>query len=145
MVSTILEDFLNRNERSEKIDLVFDGCSELRACIESYEIRRTEFPPSMRKIAGEVIPGDDHELAGLQAADLLAGEHSAYLKSGTKRAPYMEFEQVGMAIMAFPANPPVNEINALLHYAQAVFQRAKETSAMVEFLKSNGIKLDDFK
>ena len=144
MVSTILIDFLERGVRNEKIDFIFDGCTELRACIDSYEIRREEFPPSMKSICGEAIPGDDKELAGLQAADLLAGEYATYLRTGHKTAPYLALETAMKPIRAFPARPP-QQISGLLAYAQEVYQRRELVTAMLESLKAMGVNLDDLK
>jgi hypothetical protein len=144
MVSTVLNDFLERGERTEKIDFIFDGCTELRTCIDSYEIRREEFPPSMRNICGEAIPGDDKELAGLQAADLLAGEYSTYLRSGHKTAPHLALETAMKPICAFPARPP-QQIGGLLAYAQEVYQREELVTEMLKSLKAMGVNLNDFK
>src|SRR6266487_4807420 len=143
IVTYVLGDHLDRGENSEKVDFVFDGCSELRACIESYEeTRNNKFTPAMRLIAGEIIPGDDKKLAGLQAADILTGEHSAYLKTGTKGDCYMEFAD--LPIMALQASPP-QQITELLQYAQEVYRRKELVSDMLNLLKEKGVKLDDFK
>jgi hypothetical protein len=110
IIQNVLADLLNRG-CTEKIDFVFDKCSELRACIESYESQRdTEFPQSMRDISGIVIPGDDKDLAGLQAADLLAGEHSLYLRTNTKSAAYAEIDNAHIPMLAFSARTPRREI-----------------------------------
>ncbi len=143
IVTCVLGDHLERGEKLEKVDFVFDGCSELRACIESYEeTRDNKFLSPMQAIAGEAIPGDDKELAGLQAADLLAGEHSAYLQTGIKGDCYMEFAD--LPIMEFPATPPL-QIVELLQHAQGVYRRKELVSDMLNLLKQKGVKLDDFK
>lgn len=145
IVQSVLADFLDRRQ-TEKIDFIFDKCGELRACIESYEQQKAEeFSPSIRDIAGEVIPGDDKELAGLQAADLLAGEHSSYLRTNTKSPAYAEIDNAHIPILAFSASPPRREIEKLLEYAQAVYQRHDLVQAMAKFLKEQGVNLDDFK
>ena len=144
LVPKVIIDLLERGERS-KVDFVFDGCSELRACIESYERQRNEWPPSMRAIAGEVIPGDDKILAGLQAADFLAGEHSVYLETGNKEAAYLSLENASSPIVEFPASPSVDTIKAVLQYATEVYQRWDLVSGMLRDLKAMGVKLEDFK
>jgi len=145
IVTCVLGDHLDRGENSEKVDFVFDGCSELRACIESYEeTRDNKFLPLMQTLAGEIIPGDDKKLAGLQSADILAGEHSAYLKTGIKGDCYAEFTNAAMPIIECPSNPPPR-MAELLYYAQEVYQRRELVSDMLDFLKEKGVKLDDFK
>ena len=144
IVTCVLGDYLNRGEQVEKVDFVFDGCSELRACIESYEeTRNNKFPSPMQAIAGEAIPGDDKKLAGLQAADLLAGEHSAYLKTGVKGDCYVEFVSADLPIMEFPARPP-QQIAELVQYAQGVYQRKELISDILKLLKDKGVNLGDF-
>lgn len=145
MVSTVLIDFLERGERSEKIDFIFDDCKELRACIESCELIMAKFPPSMQKIAGKIIPGDDRELVGLQAADLLAGEHSAYLRTGTKDIPYSELINADVPIREFPAGPPQAMIKELIQYAQGVYEREELVSVLLKSLKAKGVTLADLK
>lgn len=83
LVAMVLDDHLKLKDIENKIDFVFDGCSELRACIESYEQERKRWVTPMQQIAGEIIPGNDHNFAGLQAADMLAGELSLYSKTKT--------------------------------------------------------------
>ncbi|MGB8065605.1 MAG: hypothetical protein WCF26_27215 [Candidatus Sulfotelmatobacter sp.] len=146
MVCNVLLDFLDRDCRTEKIDFIFDKCSELRACIEGYELERdTKFPPSMRRICGEAIPGDDKCLAGLQAADLLAGEHSVYLRTNMKAAPYAEIENARIPVLAFSGQPPREAIELTMQYAQEVAQRHNLVQAMLKVCKENGVNLDDFK
>ncbi len=146
IICKVVTDFLDRGFRSEKIDFIFDACSELRTCIASYERERDgNFSPSMCQICGEAIPGDDKCLAGLQAADLLAGEHSQYLRTNMKGAPYMEIENAKVPIFAFPAQPPKELIERFMQYAQDVAQRHNLVQATVKVLKENGINLNDFK
>lgn len=83
LVAMVLDDHLKLKDIEDKIDFVFDGCSELRASIESYEQERKRWVLPMQNIAGEIIPGDDRNFAGLQAADMLAGELSLYSKTKT--------------------------------------------------------------
>jgi hypothetical protein len=129
--------------RREKIDFVFDGCSELRACIESYERQRLEWPPSVQAVAGEIIPGNDKELAALQAADLLTSQHCVYLKTGIVEPPYAQMKQ--NRIIEFSPNPPMEVIGSLIAYAKDVYERAELVHELVDDLKARGIKLDDFK
>ena len=143
LITTVLLDFLKRGER-ETIDFVFDGCKELRACIGSYEAQRAAWPPSMQKIASEVIPGDDRKLVGLQAADLLAGEHSAYLRTGVKDVSYQAIENRNIPIFDFAASPPPM-LPLLLKYAQEVFERQDAVADILRELKRRGVELDDFK
>jgi hypothetical protein len=143
LITTVIIDLLERGER-EKIDFVFDACKELRACIESYEKQRAVWPPSMRSVAGEAIPGDDRELAGLQAADLLAGEHSAYLRTAVKGIPYRVIENMNVPVLDVAASPPPM-MPVLLRYAQDVYERAGIVVDIVRELKKKGVKLDEFK
>jgi hypothetical protein len=142
MVTTVLQDLIQRGHTSEKIDFVFDGCKELRTCIAGYESQREKFPLSMRRIAGEIIPGDDIELAGLQAADLLAGEYSTYLKTGTKGASY---EALANPIREFPAKSPEAKLKELIQYAKEVDEREKLVIDIMKSMKSKGLTLDDLR
>ena len=83
LAAMVFDDHLRLKDIEGKIDLVFDKCSELRAAIESYEEERKRWVLPMQNIAGEIIPGDDRELAGLQASDMLARELSLYSKNKT--------------------------------------------------------------
>jgi hypothetical protein len=95
-------------------------------------------------LPGEVIPGDDRKLVALQAADLLAGERSAYLKSGIKETPYLALENANIPIMITESHPPLL-INDLLKYSQEVYERARIVAEIIKDLKEEGIELDDFK
>jgi hypothetical protein len=142
IVERILVDYLDRGEQSEKIDFVFDDCTELAACIESYRLQKPKWPPSMQHIAGMIAPGDDQNIAGLQAADLFAGEHSAYLRTGQKDAVYMALASV--PIVEFPIPPPP-VMESLLQYSQDVQQWAEVLHGTLKSLKELGVNLDDFK
>jgi Protein of unknown function (DUF3800) len=83
LIAMVLDDHLKLNDIENKIDFVFDGCSELRASVESYERERKRWLLPMQNIAGEIIPGNDRNFAGLQAADMLTGELSLYSKTKT--------------------------------------------------------------
>ncbi len=140
MVPGVLVDNLDRGSR-EKVDFVFDGCTELRTCIERYEVAREEWPPSMRAIAGEIIPGNDKELAALQAADLLAGEYAAVLRSGLKGEVYQALEV--RPIAEWVANPP--PLEPLWEYAKEVFEREAIVRNMLKLMKQHGVSLNDLK
>jgi hypothetical protein len=142
LITKVLTDHLELGER-EQIDFTFDGCSELRSCIESYEKMKEEWPPSMRELAGEVIPGDDRKLVALQSADLLAGEHSAYLRTGMKDTPYLALEIANIPVLSVEAAvPPM--IDEFLEYSREVYERARIVHEAIKYLKEKGIKLDDF-
>lgn len=140
IIERILVDYLDRGERSEKIDFVFDKCSELEACMGSYGIQKPKWPPSMRRIAGMITPGDDRKIAGLQAADFLAGEHSAFLKTGAKSDAYLALASI--PIMDFSISPPPM-MESLLQYSQDVQQRAELVHEILKYLKKNGVKLTE--
>ncbi len=144
MVPAVVVDHLERGERS-RIDFIFDSCSELRACIEGYERERQKWTPSMQAAAGRVIPGDDEELIGLQAADLLAGEYSIFLNTGAREAPYTELIDAGIPIKDFEASPPIIQLAALHQYAHGVFERADLVREFVKLLKENGLTVNDLK
>jgi hypothetical protein len=144
IIPSVLFDHLERGERS-RIDFVFDGCSELRACIESYERRRQEWTPSMQATAGTVIPGEDEKLTGLQAADLLSGEHSIFLNTGTRKEPYIELENSRLPIKVVEACPPLSLLDALHQYAHEVFARDELKREFVELLKENGLTVNELK
>jgi hypothetical protein len=143
IVSTILVDRLQREEFEDRIDLIFDGCTELRACIESYENERTNWTPRMQAIAGEVIPGNDKELAGLQAADMLAGELSLHVKTGHPSEHYKAMMTQHLIVgHKFQAPQRLKEVQA---YAREVFHRRKVLNAILGNLKKAGIKINDYK
>lgn len=139
LVVTVVVDHLERGERS-KVDFIFDGCTELRACIASYEKERSRWPPSMQMVSGTVVPGDDHELVGLQAADLLAGEHSSYLRTGRKSASYLELDCLPVTI--FEAYPP-KALDRFFSYAQEVYEREEFVRWLLVVLKKHGLTLND--
>lgn len=139
LIPTVVIDHLERGERS-RIDFIFDGCTELRSCIASYERQRNEWPPSMQAVSGTVIPGDDRELAGLQAADLLAGEHSTYLKERRKSLAYSQFD--GLSMTCFGAYPP-KALDRFLSYAREVYERAEFVKWMTIILKEHGLTMTD--
>jgi len=143
IIPAVIFDHLERGERS-RIDFIFDGCSELRACIEGYEQERQKWTPSMQAAAGTVIPGDDEELIGLQAADLLAGEHSIFLNTGVKEAPYAELINAGIPIKEVEASPPIN-LAPLYQYARGVFEREDVVREFIKLLKENGLTINDLK
>jgi hypothetical protein len=139
IVSTILEHSLYLREK-EEIDFVFDNCSELRSCISSYENMKPNLPLAMQQVAGVIIPGDDHKLSGLQAADLLAGEHSTYMRTGRKDESYAEMERAKVPVLVLPASPPTSMGN-LIQYADGVYKREDIVKEMLRYLKAQGIKL----
>jgi hypothetical protein len=140
-ITAVVIDFLERGER-EKIDFVFDECKELGACIDSYEEQRKQWPPSMQHVAAVIGPGNDEDLVGLQAADLLAGEHSDYLRTATRSAAYAELTKTPILVSA--ASPPL-QLEMFLQYAKDVQARAELVHGMIKILKQNGVNLDDFK
>jgi len=142
LVERIFVDYLDRGERSEKIDFVFDECTELAACIESYRLQKPKWPPSMQHIAGTIAPGNDRDIAGLQAADLFAGEYSEYLRTGEKTSVYTTLASV--PIIELPVSPPP-VMESLLRYSQDVQMRAELVHEMLKSLKKAGVNLDDFK
>jgi hypothetical protein len=142
MVCGVLEDCLERGNPFEVIDFTFDGCPELRACIGSYEGIREHFPLSMRAIAGEAIPGDDKRLAGLQAADLLAGGISAHLK-GQAQQFFRIIVDARRIVRLRPYLPP--QLHLLFQYANQVYGRTELAHKTVKLLKERGIDLDDLK
>jgi uncharacterized protein DUF3800 len=144
IVSTILEHSLYLRE-SETIDFVFDKCSELQSNINEYEARgRSCFPPALRKIAGTIIPGDDKLLCGLQAADLLCGQQSVYMRTGCKPEPLAELETAKVPVLVMPASPP-RQMADVLRYAEGVVKREDMVREMLKYLKAQGIKLNDIK
>lgn len=144
IVPFVLIDYLERGERS-RIDFIFDGCTELRACIESYEREKQNWTPSMQAAAGTVISGDDAELNGLQAADLLAGEHSIFMNTRTREAPYLKLLEAGIPIKEVEARPPLMQLNALLQYSREVQNRAELVKEFINLLKANGLTVNDLK
>jgi len=44
-----------------------------------------------------IAPGDDRNIAGLQAADLFAGEYFAYLRTGQESSVYMALSTAPIA------------------------------------------------
>jgi hypothetical protein len=142
MTCGVLGDHVERGHTFEVVDFTFDGCPELRACIESYEKIREQFPLFMRAIAGEAIPGDDTKLPGLQVADLLAGGISAELKGETHRY-YQIIKDARRIVPLTSRRPP--QLELLFQYARQVYGRAELAHKMVKLLKERGINLDDFK
>jgi len=138
LIPTVIEDMLERGELMEKIDFIFDGCTELRACIESYERERVEWPPSMRQIAGEVIPGDDHDLVGLQAADFLAGEVSLYLKTTQPSAFYKAMLNQIPLVQTEVLPHLIQKTQEMSAYDQRVFERQAATREMMKIHKRTG-------
>lgn len=76
----------------EKVDFVFDDCSQLNGCIEHYNWMKTEpFLVETMRRAGQCSPGDDKEVAALQMGDLLASEFS---KAGETKVRSAEFNLI---------------------------------------------------
>jgi len=143
IISTVLQE-RSSNLEKQKIDFIFDKATELRSCIESYEEIRQKLPASQKQIAGEAIPGDDKELAGLQAADLFAGEVSYQIKHKKVRPPFSILVNSGNLIYHAPAIPPQG-IEGAWKYAHEVYQRKELVSEIIKELKEKGITLDDLK
>jgi hypothetical protein len=141
-ISTVVTDFLDRAGPSDKIDFIFDECKELGACIDSYSEEKKKWPPSMQHVAGIIGPGNDEELAGIQAADLLAGEHSDYLRTTIRSSAYTELAKTH--ILESAASPPL-VLETFLQYAKDVQARAESVHGMIKILKQHGVNLDDFK
>ena len=124
----VLEDSLKHGNSKETVDFVFDDCSELRSCIESYEYIREQFPAPLRAIAGEPIPGNDEKVFGLQAADLLAGGISAQLKGDA--VEYFQIIKNAVHIKRILSKRPP-QLELILQYAREVFGREELAHKML--------------
>ncbi len=145
VICRVLGRAAERGFPGSKIDFVFDECSELRKCIESFESHVHGFPKNMKELAGVAIPGDDKDLASLQCADLLASLHSSYQETRQKNEIYEQWESLGVSMDVFPAHPPESEIRSMLHYAKETDKRQRVAHQRLKILKDQGVKLDDFK
>ena len=138
LVPTVLWDQLENLHRSDKVDFVFDGCNELRACQESYARRKLDFPKPMRSMAGEVSPGDDKELAGLQAADFLAGEISNLARN--KRSDHITTMLNGSFLIPAPVILPAS-FNCEMKKFADYYESKSVLNRIFKKLKTEGISV----
>ena len=76
----------------ERVDFIFDKCSELRANIENFNaMKENPFTAEFMSHAGACDPGDDREVVALQMADLLAGE---FLAAGEEQIQSEAFQVI---------------------------------------------------
>ena len=93
IVSGVLQNQVSSGDKTQ-VDFVFDHRNgDLVKCISAYESWKGIAPTqnrvgtAMGEIAGTIIPGNDRELPPLQAADLLAGQITAYIRAGEPERP----------------------------------------------------------
>jgi hypothetical protein len=90
-------------------------------------------------IAGEVILGDDKELARLQAADLLVGEVSQKLRFGVDSNILTILRGGQHEILRFDCDPP-EAFGRMVNYSRQVYERRELVIGMAKFLKERGVK-----
>ena len=139
LVVLVLADRCERMELAEKIDLVFDKCSELEACRKSYDRQRLNFPFLLQQIAGTVTPGDDRELSGLQAADFLAGELSSYRRASEISLCYKVMLK-GKTLVQSITSPP-KKLQDTLQYARNVYSTHELLTSILKRLRKQGVNL----
>jgi hypothetical protein len=124
----------------EKVDFVFDACSELPACIEQYNfLKQDPFLRDAMRRSGECSPGDDKEVAALQMADLLSGELSRHIDT-LVMSDALNVIRVHNEIMHLPCHPPRQHVDTL-RMAKLAKQVHRE---VVEFLKKTKIGASAF-
>jgi hypothetical protein len=131
---------VKRGETVERIDLVFDKCSELKVCIESYEKQRMSFPYLFRHIAGTVTPGDDRELSGLQAADFLSGELCSYTRTSEKSQFYQAMLK-GKPSIQLAMNVQPEKLQYTLERARSAFSAHEFLTVIFKRIKEEGVNL----
>jgi hypothetical protein len=136
IVVCVLDDHQLRGVSEAKIDFIFDACTELRACIESYDKEKVTWALPMQRIAGQIIPGDDKELAGLQAADFLAGEISYQVRVGKPSEFYLAMLNQNLLVQSEAI--PTEKLKGLLKYATEVFERQTIAKDMMKIHKRTG-------
>ena len=119
----------------DKVDFVFDKCSELPACIAQYNFLKADpvLKTTMRR-AGECSPGDDKEVAALQMADLLSGEFSRHV-DGRVMSDALNIIRENNKIGHLPCRPP-RQFPDTLRIAKLAKQVHGEA---VEYLKKSKI------
>jgi hypothetical protein len=88
------------------VDFIFDERRELSACIGIYDEMKSSGAVEVMAHAGKCSPGNDEQMAGLQMADLLAGEFSHL--SGNESPPLEPFSIIAKAkpVIHIPCTPP---------------------------------------
>lgn len=72
----------------DRVDFTFDECVPfLDDCISNYASLKKVLPQDAQMIAGTLMRGDDKEIVGLQAADMLAGQALLNLRTKKQGAP----------------------------------------------------------
>jgi hypothetical protein len=140
LVMSVLGDRCDKGEIAERIDLVFDKCSELKRCIESYEKQRMSLPFLFRQIAGTAMPGDDRELSGLQAADFLAGELCSFTRTSETSQFYRAMLK-GKPIVQLATNDAPKKLRDKLEEARNVLSVHEFLTDIFKLLKKEGVNL----
>lgn len=112
--SGLLQYLDDEHPGDEKIDFVFDECSQLNACIEHYNWMKTTEPflTDIMRRAGQCSPGNDKEIAALQMGDLLAREFSNVGETKLRSEAFNLIAENNM-IVHIPCQPPRQMPNTL--------------------------------
>lgn len=89
------------NNPNDRVDFVFDeGVKYLSDIITNYPKLKQALDPQAAAIGGTIASGNDRKIVALQAADMLAGQELAYVKSG---ADIPDKSQIGLShVRRFP-------------------------------------------
>jgi hypothetical protein len=90
---------------TDKVDFVFDKRSDLPNCIKVFEEIRPKIGAGIRALMGTITPGDDIDVLGLQAADLLAGQWCYFVKNGHTLPPFKKLA-ICKPLCHSPFDPP---------------------------------------
>jgi hypothetical protein len=135
--SGLLQYLDDEHPGDEKIDFVFDDCSQLTACIENYNWMKTEpFLKEIMRRAGQCSPGDDKQVAALQMGDLLAWEFSKFIETKARSKAFNLIagsntisHVLGEPPRQFPQTLALQKIsNQVLREAGDFFRRSKKGS-----------------
>ncbi len=98
------------------------------------------FPYLFRSIAGNVIPGDDRDLSGLQAADFLSGELCSYTRKSEKNQFYQAMLK-GKPLIQLAMNVQPEKLQYTLERAKSAFSAHEFLTVIFKRLKEEGVNL----
>ena len=107
-VANVLRKELERGNRTDPVDFVFDQQTKLLAAcaLEFKEYFKLRLPDHVQAIAGIITEGDDKHVLPLQAADLLAGRALMAARTKGMQRFKNEMSQCNLDFTPFDCMPP---------------------------------------
>lgn len=128
----------------EKVDFIFDECTELRANIQNFNSMQVNpFFTELMSHSGTCVPGNDREVIALQMADFLAGE---FLKAGEEQiqSDALELIRERNTIGYLRCDPPVQHI-PLMDIFSFANELQREAGQFIKLQRQNSITQEELR